>query len=98
MNMHSDITQELANLSTHLNRAKSLAAFVDLKKSEIRPGDRFGFASHIGEEQELKIEKSVLAGQMFDVQQQLDQMRVRLPANVARLLNDVRVFLTIAHC
>jgi hypothetical protein len=62
----------------HQEHVNTLAAFLELKQSELRPGDDISFLGLNAAKQELMVEQSILSGHAFMVEQDIRAKHIKL--------------------
>ena len=85
-----DIQAQIAALKSQHEKVKALAAFLDLKQAELRPGDEISFFGFLEAKEQLAIEQSVLSGHAGMVQEFIQKERVPLDADSQRILRQIQ--------
>jgi hypothetical protein len=86
----ANIQEQVAALKTQHEKVKALAAFLDLKQAELRPGDEISFFGILEAKEQLAIEQSVLSGHAGIVQEFIQKKRVPLDADSQRMLRQIQ--------
>lgn len=90
-NCKADDLQEMVTaLRSQLNHVRDQTAFLSLKRSEMRPGDHVSLYGFMDAQEQLKIEKSLLAGHAPILQDMMTEMKVKPDMETRRLLNEIR--------
>ena len=76
-------------LRSQLNHVRDQTAFFALKRSEMRPDDQVSLYGFMDAQEQLKIEKSLLAGHVPILQEMMTEMKVKPNKETRRLLNDI---------
>ena len=86
----TDILAQIAALKSQHEKVKALAAFLDLKKAELRPGDEISFFGFLETKEQLAIEQSALSGHAGMIQEFINEKRVSLDADSQRMLRQIQ--------
>ena len=86
----TDIQAQMAALKSQHEKVKALATFLDLKQTELRPGDEISFFGFLEAKEQLAIEQSVLVGHASLVQELIQKERVPLDADSQRMLRQIQ--------
>ena len=81
-----DITDLVAAIRSHQEYVSTLAAFLELKKSELRPGDDISFLGLLAAKQDLMVEQSILSGHAFMVEEDIRAKHIKLDEYSWRVL------------
>jgi len=77
-------------LRSQLNRIRDQTAFLALKRSEMRPDDQVSLYGFMDAQEQLKIEKSLLAGHAEVLRDMMSERKVKLDMETRRFLNEIR--------
>ena len=85
-----DIQDLITALRSQLNRIRDQTAFLALKRSEMRPDDQVSLYGFMDAQEQLKIEKSLLAGHAEVLRDMMSERKVKLDMETRRFLNEIR--------
>ena len=85
-----DLQEMIEALRSQLNNVRDQTAFLALKRSEMRPDDQVSLYGFMDTREQLKIEKSLLAGHVPILQDMMAEMKIRPDRETRRLLNVIR--------
>ena len=85
-----DIQDLIAALRAQLNHVRDQTAFLALKRSEMRTDDQVTLYGFMDAQEQLKIEKSLLAGHAWMLQDMMAEMKLKPDMETRRLLNEIR--------
>lgn len=72
-----------------MSHVKAQAAFLDLKRAEMRPDDQVSLYGFMDAQEQLKIEKSLLAGHAGMLQDMIAERKTKPDIETQRLLNEI---------
>ena len=78
-----------------LNHVRDQTAFLDLKRTEMRPDDQMSLYGFMDAQEQLKIEKSLLAGHAYMVRQFLAKRKQAASPEIRRILREIEA---AAYC
>jgi len=84
-----NIQDLIAALRSQLNHVRDQTAFLALKRSEMRPDDQVSLYGFMDAHEQLKIEKSLLAGHAYMVQQILAKRKQSASPEIQRILCEI---------
>ena len=84
-----DIQEMIEALRSQLNHVRDQAAFLALKRSEMRPDDQMSLYGFMDAQEQLKIEKSLLIGHVSILQDMMSERKVKPDMETRRLLNEI---------
>lgn len=79
----------IAALQSHYEKVQAVAAFLALKKSELRSDDPVSLSGLMEAQEQLRIERSLLAGQVFMIQEMITKKKVALDMQSYRKLRRI---------
>ena len=85
-----DLQEMITVLRSQLNHVKAQTAFLALKRSEMRPDDQISLYGFMDAQEQLKIEKSLLAAHAPMLQDMMTEMKVKPDIETRRLLSEIR--------
>ena len=85
-----DIQDLIAALCAQLSHVKAQTAFLALKRSEMRPDDQVSLYGFMDAQEQLKIEKSLLAGHAQMLRDMMTEMKLKPDMETRHLLNEIR--------
>lgn len=85
-----DIQDLITALRSQFSHVKTQTAFLDLKRTEMRPDDQVSLYGFMDAQEQLKIEKSLLAGHVRMLQDMMAEMKLKPDMEIRRLLNEIR--------
>ena len=85
-----DIQEMIEALRSQLSHVRAQTAFLDLKRTEMRPDDQVSLYGFMDAQEQLKIEKSLLAGHVPILQEMMTEMKIKPNKETRRLLNEIR--------
>ena len=85
-----DIQDLIAALRAQFNHVKAEKAFLALKRSEMRADDQVSLYGFMDAQEQLKIEKSLLAGHARLLQDMMAEIKLKPNMETRRLLNEIR--------
>ena len=85
-----DLQEMITALRAQLNHVRDQTAFLDLKRTEMRPDDQVSLYGFMDAQEQLKIEKSLLAGHAQMLQDMMAERKLKPDMDTRRLLNDIR--------
>jgi len=85
-----DLQEMIEALRSQLNHVRDQTAFLSLKRSEMRPDDQVSLYGFMDAQEQLKIEKSLLAGHAEVLRDMMSERKVKIDMNTRRLLNEIR--------
>ncbi|MDD5677066.1 MAG: hypothetical protein PHW60_03620 [Kiritimatiellae bacterium] len=80
----------IAVLRSQYEKVKAQTAFLDLKQSELRPGDEISFFGYLQAKEELTIEQSLLSGHAWMLQTMAKERELDFNLDTRRLLAEIR--------
>jgi hypothetical protein len=88
----TELPELISALQSHFDKVQSDSAFLALKQSELRPDDHISLSGVMETREELSIERSLLAGHAFMIQEMITKKKVTLDRNSQRLLREILAY------
>jgi hypothetical protein len=85
-----DLQEMITALRAQLNHVRDQTAFLALKRSEMRPDDQVSLYGFMDAQEQLKIEKSLLAGHAWMLRDMMTESKFKPDVETRRLLNEIR--------
>jgi len=85
-----DLREMITALRTQLNHVRDQTAFLDLKHTEMRPDDQVSLYGFMDAQEQLKIEKSLLAGHALMLWDMMADRKIKPDMETRRLLTEIR--------
>jgi len=85
-----DIKDLITTLRSQLSHVKAQTAFLDLKRTEMRSDDQVSLYGFMDAQEQLKIEKSLLAGHARMLRDMIAEMKLKPAMETRRLLTEIR--------
>ena len=86
-----DLQEMITALCSQLSHVKAQTAFLALKCSEMRPDDQVSLYGFMDAQEQLKIEKSLLAGHAYIVRQILAKRKQTTSPEIRRILREIEM-------
>ena len=90
-----DLQEMIATLRSQYEKVKTQAAFLELKQSELRPGDEISFFWYLQAKEQLYIEQSLLSGHAYMVRQILANRKQSASPEIRQTLREIEA---TAYC
>jgi len=90
-----DLQEMIATLRSQYEKVKTQAAFLELKQSELRPGDEISFFWYLQAKEQLYIEQSLLSGHAYMVRQILAKRKQSANLEIKGILREIEA---TAYC
>ena len=87
-----EINQLIAELQRCYARTQGQAAFLDLKQSELRPGDQISLWGFMETKEQLAMQQSVLWGQAHLARQIIAKNKIQVDVKTATILKEIFVY------
>jgi hypothetical protein len=84
----TEIHELIAALRSQFEKVKADAAFLALKKSELRPGNYPSLCGTMEAQEQLNLERSLLSGRAWMIQEMVTRKKITLDANSRKLLRE----------
>jgi len=84
-----EIQELISELRIHFDKVREQVAWLQLKQSELRPDDQISFFGLLEAKQNLTIEQSLLSGHALMVQKDIQQSRITIDPQTARMLKEI---------
>lgn len=88
----TELPELISALQSHFKKVQSDNAFLALKQSELRPDNQVSLFGFMDAGQQLSIERSLLAGHAFMIQEMITRKKVTLDRNSQRLLQEILAY------
>ena len=85
----ADLQEITEALRSQLSHVKDQTAFLALKRSEMRPADQVSLYGFMNAQEQLKIEKSLLAGHALMLQDMMAERKLKPDREIRHLLSDI---------
>lgn len=84
-----EIHELISELRVQFDKVKEKVAWLELKQSELRPGDQISYYGFLEAKQNLLMERSLLSGHATMVQEDIQKWRVTVDPQSARILKEI---------
>jgi hypothetical protein len=88
---HKDLQELIAALRSQQEKVEALDAFLDLKQSELRPENEMSFFGFLQAQEQLHIERSVLAGHALMLERAIRTKQIKLDLESRSFLRQIQV-------
>jgi hypothetical protein len=86
---HGEIHELISELRGQLDKVREKVAWLELKQSELRPGDQISYLGFLEAKQNLAVEQSLLSGHALMVQEDIQKWRITIDPQSARILKEI---------
>ncbi len=93
-----DLQEMIATLRSQYEKVKTQAAFLELKQSELRPGDEISFFGYLQAKEQLNIEQSLLSGHAYMVRQILANRKQSASPEIRQTLREIEAATYCRSC
>ena len=93
-----DLQEMIATLRSQYEKVKTQAAFLELKQSELRPGDEISFFWYLQAKEHLHIEQSLLSGHAYMVRQILAKRKRATSPEIGGILREIEAATYCRSC
>jgi len=85
----SELHELIAALRNHYEKVGEMTAWLELKQSELRPGNELSFLGFMEAQKNLILEQSILAGHVFMIEEDIRTHSMNLDPADARALQEI---------
>jgi len=85
----AEIPELISTLQVQLEKVRVDAAFLALKRSELRPSDQTSVFGMMDSREQLRIETSLLAGHAFMIQEMVCKNKIKLDSKSRQILAQI---------
>jgi len=96
--LKKDVRDLIAELRRCHARAKDQTAFLELKQSELRPGNEISFFWYLQAKEHLHIEQSLLSGHAYMVRQILAKRKRATSPEIGGILREIEAATYCRSC
>lgn len=85
----TELSESISALQSHFEKVQADTAFLALKQSELRSDDHISLVGMMEAREELRIERTLLSGHAFMIQEMITQKKLKLDVQSSRQLRRI---------